>query len=160
MKSSRRLSEMFHKAIKLEFKEDTVLELTFRTGEVKSFDVQTLFDVYPPLTALRDRKLFTSGKLSGGYGVIWNDELDLEAETVYEEGITVGTVKLPDNFELADALLSARANAGISQKELAAKTGIDQSDISKIERGVSNPSVATLKRLAAGLGTELVISFK
>ena len=32
-------------------------------------------------------------------------------------------------------------------------------DISKIERGVANPSVATLKRLAKGLGTELVISF-
>lgn len=150
---------MFHKAIKIEYKEGTVLELTFRTGEVKQFDMKSMFNVYPPIAALNDRKLFTSGKLSGGYGIIWNDELDLEAETVYQEGILVRTEDVPDNYELADALLAARADAGISQKELAARTGIDQSDISKIERGVANPSVATLKRLAKGLGTELVISF-
>lgn len=159
MPSCLLLTDMFHKAIKLEYKEGTVLELTFRTGEVKSFDMKTMFEVYPPLSALTDRKLFTSGKLSGGYGIIWNDELDLETETVYEEGITVRTETVAANLDLADALLAARANAGISQKELAARTGIDQSDISKIERGVANPSVSTLKRLAAGLGTELVIEF-
>ena len=151
---------MFHKATKVEFLEGTVLELTFRDGCVKQFDMASMFEVYPPLSALADRSLFTSGKLSpGGYGVIWNDNLDVEAETVYMEGILIKNLPVPENADIADALLAARAIAGISQSELAARTGINQSDISKIERGVSNPSVSTLKRLASGLGLDLQISF-
>ena len=150
---------MFHKPVKLEFKEGTLLELTFRTGEVNQFDMATMFAVYPPAEALRDRTLFTSGKLSG-YGIIWNDDLDIEAETVYEEGTLVRTVNLPGDIDVAEAVLSARAAAGLSQKELAAVTGIDQSDISRIERGMANPSVLTLRRLAEGLGMELSVSFK
>ena len=36
----------------------------------------------------------------------------------------------------------------------------DQSDISKIERGVANPSVATLERIAAALGGRLTIAIE
>lgn len=151
---------MFHKATKIEYRDGSVLELTFRDGCVKQFDMASMFEVYPPLRALTDRTLFTSGKLSpGGYGVVWNDELDLEAETVYMDGVLVDRIPVPANMDIADALLAARASAGISQSELAAKTGIDQSDISKIERGIANPSVSTLKRLAAGLNLNLLISF-
>ena len=53
----------------------------------------------------------------------------------------------------------ARENANITQKELAEKTGIYQADISKLERGLGNPSLSTLKRLADGLGMELKIDF-
>jgi transcriptional regulator with XRE-family HTH domain len=48
----------------------------------------------------------------------------------------------------------------LSQTQLAALTGIDQSDLSKIERGVSNPSVSTLERIAKALGGNLQISIK
>ena len=80
---------MFHKAIKLEFKEGTALQLTFQDGKVKRFDMAVLFDKYPQLLALRNRALFTSGRLAGYYGIIWNDDLDIEAETLYEDGETV-----------------------------------------------------------------------
>ena len=50
-----------------------------------------------------------------------------------------------------------RAEANLTQKELADLTGIDQSDISKIERGISNPTVSTLERIASALGAKLVI---
>lgn len=150
---------MFHKAVKLNYKEDTALEITFSDGVVKQFDIAIMFDKYPPLTALKDRDLFLSGKLSGDYGIIWNDDLDLEVETVYEEGVIVGYTSLPGNIEVANALAKARAFSGISQSALADRTGIDQSDISKIERGLLNPSITTLKRLAAGLNADLEISF-
>ena len=150
---------MFHKATKLTYRDGTTLEVTFSDGTVKQFDMARMFDIYPPLRALADRKLFTSGKLSGGYGIIWNDELDLETETVYQEGTLIRQLPTPANMDVANALMAARAAAGLSQMELARKTGINQADISKIERGTANPSVATLKRLAAGLGTELQISF-
>ena len=149
---------MFHKATKLSFLDGTVLELTFQNGEVKEYDMAALFEKYPQLTALTNRDLFLSGRLMGSYGIIWNDELDIEAETIYEDGRTVRVEEIPANLMIANAVLSARAKAGISQSELSAATGIDQSDISKIERGVANPSVNTLSRIANALGAKLSVS--
>ena len=148
---------MFHKASGLEFKDGTVLELTFQDGTVKQYDISVLFDKYPQLCALKNRELFLSGRLIGPYGIVWNDELDIEAETVYEDGVTVGTVELSSGVIAGEAVAAARAYRGVSQKELAASTGIDQSDISKIERGVYNPSVKTLDRIAKALGARLEI---
>lgn len=149
---------MFHKAVELFFKEGTQLELLFQSGEVKLYDMSNLFQKYPQLEALKDRELFLSGKLMGAYGIIWNEELDIEAETIYEDGTTVRTVDLPANQSAGLAVAKARAEADLSQKELSLATGIDQSDISKIERGVANPSISTLDRIAKALGKKLTIT--
>ena len=151
---------MFHKAINLEFKEGTTLELTFQDGCIKSYDMACLFEKYPQLEALKDRELFVSGKLLGAYGISWNDDLDIEAETIYEDGQDIGKTNIPINQCVANALSAARAKAGISQAELSAETGIDQSDISKLERGLGNPSVGTLNRIAQALGMELSIQIQ
>lgn len=151
---------MFHKAIELEIKEATTLELTFQDGQVKSYDMSELFGKYPQLEALKDRELFLSGRLMGNYGIIWNDELDIEAESIYEEGITVKIKQLPIQQQVANAISLARAKSGLSQKELSLRTNIDQSDISKIERGVGNPSVNTLNRLAKAMEMELKITIE
>lgn len=55
----------------------------------KSSSMTFLFSKYPQLKALEDENLFKSGKLVGPYGIIWNDDLDLETETIYEEGKTL-----------------------------------------------------------------------
>ena len=47
----------------------------------------------------------------------------------------------------------------MTQKQLAEVTGIAQADISRLESGTANPSLRTLKRLAAGLGMELKVEF-
>ena len=60
---------------------------------------------------------------------------------------------------LADSLIRSREMVGLTQKQLSYKVGIYQADISKIERGIANPSVSTLKRLADGLDVELRIEF-
>ena len=100
---------MFHKAIKLEFKEGTALQLTFQDGKVKRFDMAVLFDKYPQLLALRNRALFTSGRLAGYYGIIWNDDLDIEAETIYEDGETVREEKPAAFIMVGNAVAEARA---------------------------------------------------
>ena len=148
---------MFHKAIEVEFKEDTELYVTFQTGEIKAYNMSTLYNKYPFMKALDNRELFTSGKLVGSYGIIWNDEIDIEVETIYEEGTTIGCKDVSVNHLVAYAVMMARTKSGLSQKELAEKTGIDQSDISKIERGVGNPSIKTLDRIAKALDMELSI---
>ena len=62
-------------------------------------------------------------------------------------------------FCLAEVLKEQRRLAGLTQQELADRTGIDRSDISKLENGSANPSLRTLKRLADGLGMQLQINF-
>lgn len=66
---------------------------------------------------------------------------------------------LEAEFSLFQALIDARESSGLSQSELARKTGIAQGDISKIENGNGNPSIKTLKRLAQGMGKSLRIEF-
>lgn len=56
-------------------------------------------------------------------------------------------------------MIDARRATGLTQKELAQKTGIAQGDISKLETGNANPSLRTLQRLANGLGMRLKIEF-
>jgi len=149
---------MFHKATDLRYKEGTLLELTFQDGKVKQYDMSVLFDKYPQLQALEDRALFLSGQLIGAYGIVWNDDVDIEAETIYEEGTTVGNVRPAAYTMVGNAVAAARARKGFTQKELAQATGIDQSDLSKIERGVANPSIGTLNRIAEALDAKLTVS--
>ena len=119
-----------------------------------------MFDQYPIMKALQNRELFNSGKLVGNYGIIWNDDIDLEVETVYECGVTVRTEKVSYHIDLGNSFKKARAELGISQKELSNKTGIDQSDISKIECGAGNPSLDTLVCLAEALNTDIKITLE
>lgn len=149
---------MFHKAIDLKFKEGTILEMTFQDGLVKQYDMAVLFEKYPQLKALENRELFLSGKLMGMYGIVWNDDLDIEAETIYEDGITVRQEKPAENIAIGEVVMSARAEKGFTQKELARASGINQADISKIEKGIANPTVTTLKRIASALGMKLQVS--
>jgi predicted transcriptional regulator len=66
---------------------------------------------------------------------------------------------LEPEFAIIRAMIDARERQGITQKELASRTGIAQADISKLENGNANPSIKTLKRLASGLGCRLKIEF-
>ena len=82
---------MFHKATELRLLEGTTLEVLFQDGYVKRYDMRTLFPKYPQLKQLEDRSLFLSGKLIGAYGIVWNDDLDLSCNELYENGETVKT---------------------------------------------------------------------
>ncbi len=57
-------------------------------------------------------------------------------------------------------LIQARIDAGLTQKELAEKSGVRQSNISRIESGSATPTLQTLKAIAKGLGKKLRISFE
>ena len=66
---------------------------------------------------------------------------------------------LEAEFSLIQAMIDARKATGLTQKELSLRTGIAQGDISKLENGNGNPSLRTLKRLAAGMGMNVRIEF-
>ena len=67
--------------------------------------------------------------------------------------------ELEPEFQLIKAMLQGREEQNLSQRQLADRTGVTQSDISKIESGEANPTLETLKKLAKGLGMNLSISF-
>ena len=60
-----------------------------------------------------------------------------------------------DAFRLANQVLSAREHIGLTQVELASMSGIAQSEVSRIERGVGNPTVETLSRVGRSLNLNL-----
>lgn len=59
--------------------------------------------------------------------------------------------------DITMALIKARKEAGLTQRKLAEKTGISQADISRLENGARNPSIALLNRLAVALDATLKI---
>ena len=146
-------------AIKLVLKEDTTFDLYFLDGVVKRYNILSLSDKFPQLNALKDRNLFLKGKLLGWGGVVWNDELDIDSETVYEEGIDVSN-EYDDiaNVVIGYKIKQKRIEQRLSQQQLANNINIDQSDLSKIEKGIFNISVKMLNRIADGLNCKLDIS--
>ena len=56
-------------------------------------------------------------------------------------------------------IVALRVFAGMTQAQLAQKTGIPQSNISRIESGKYNPTIKSLRKIAAGLDKKLDIDF-
>ena len=67
--------------------------------------------------------------------------------------------ELEPEYDLIQAMIDARVSQNLTQKDLSELTGITQADISRIENGTRNPSLAMLKRIAAGLGMQLRLEF-
>ncbi len=61
--------------------------------------------------------------------------------------------------QIIRAIIEGREANDFTQKQLSEATGIAQADISRLENGTGNPSIRTLKRLAAGLGMQLKLEF-
>lgn len=66
---------------------------------------------------------------------------------------------LGPEMDITRAILDARIQAGLTQVELSERSGISQADISRLEKGTRNPSLALLKRLADAMDTKLRIEF-
>ncbi|HEY1932788.1 MAG TPA: helix-turn-helix transcriptional regulator [Acetobacteraceae bacterium] len=66
---------------------------------------------------------------------------------------------LEEDFALASTLIRARADAGLTQEQLAERMGTKQEVVARWEGGKVLPSTRTLMRLAKATGTTLRISF-
>jgi len=60
-------------------------------------------------------------------------------------------------YQIKRMLISERINQKMTQKELAEKSGVRQSSISRIEKGICTPTLVTLNGLAKGFGKKLKI---
>ena len=66
---------------------------------------------------------------------------------------------LQPEYDIIQAMIDARIKQNMTQKDLSARTGITQADISRIENGTRNPSLNMVKKLAQGLGMQLKLEF-
>lgn len=62
-------------------------------------------------------------------------------------------------YELMKTLVELRCKENLTQQQLAERTGLRQSNISRIENGTCVPSIQTLETIAKGLGKTLKIEF-
>lgn len=66
---------------------------------------------------------------------------------------------LGPQFAIIQAIIDARREQGLTQKELSERSGNAQGDISKPENGSTDPSIKTLMRSASAMGKTLKIEF-
>ena len=84
---------MFHKVKSISPLADFKLSVQFSEGVTKLYDVKSLFEKIPAFSYLKDRpdEFACVAVDVGGYGIIWNDELDLSCDELWEHGVQVNT---------------------------------------------------------------------
>lgn len=83
---------------------------------------------------------------------------DIDSEAAAEGPAAVAELRaLDDRFRLASELLYARRQAHLSQRALSVRSGVQQAEISRIERGEVVPTLTTMNKLLHPLGRRLAI---
>ena len=97
---------MFHKIKNVSALPGYKLSVQFSEGVTKIYDVKPLFQRIPAFKSLESNNDFGGVYVDiGGYGIIWNDELDLSCDELWDNGTTVetpfdGLIALSDATEL------------------------------------------------------------
>ena len=84
---------MFHKVKAVTPLSDNRLSVQFVEGVTRIYDVKQLFVKWPAFRALKgDPELFSAVQVdTGGFGIIWGDELDLSCDELFANGEAVST---------------------------------------------------------------------
>ena len=83
---------MFHKIKKVVPLRDFMLLVQFSVGVTKIYDVKPLFNWRDVFNTLKNNELFYGVYVDvGGYGIVWNDDVDLSCEELWENGKEIKT---------------------------------------------------------------------
>jgi ribosome-binding protein aMBF1 (putative translation factor) len=85
---------------------------------------------------------------------------DLKKQLLKDPEFKAAYERMANEFELASAVIEARAAAGLTQEALADRMDAKQSLVARIESGDQNITVKTLLRVAEATGTHLKITFE
>jgi hypothetical protein len=82
---------MFNKITDVEPLENYHLLVHFETGDTKKYDVGSLFEEWSSFRSLeRIDGLYKLVKIDpGGYGISWNDEIDISSDELYQNGVSI-----------------------------------------------------------------------
>lgn len=151
---------MFFKVKEVKALPDLKLRVLFVGGAVKIYDVAPLLKKWEPFQAFKtDPGLFEKVRVDmGGYGVIWNDQLDLACNELWYNGVAENSQGVTAT-ELLCELVAARQKKGLSQRDVEARTGIKQPVIARVESGAGDPQLSTLIKLAEACGGKIRLIF-
>lgn len=77
----------FYKVSEVESIDGFNLKVKFENGITKRYDVNPLFNKWKIFNELKNNNLFEDVKVdTGGYGISWNDDIDLSCNELYENG--------------------------------------------------------------------------
>ncbi len=85
---------------------------------------------------------------------------DLKKRLLKNKGIKKEYDMLRSEYELLDKIIALRLKQKMTQKQLADKLDTKQSAVSRLEKGMINPTVDFLNKLAAAFGKKLTVEFK
>ena len=123
---------MFHKIKSVTPLSDYILSVQFSEGITKHYDLKPLFDKYPMFIPLKEHlDLYYSASVDvGGYGVIWNDEIDIACDELFFNGETVKT-PFDGLIAFSDATLIWGLNESTLRKAIAYGKLINGQDVCK-----------------------------
>ena len=109
---------MFHKIKSVIAANDYKLIVIFAEGVTKTYDVKPLFTQFKIFNELKENGLFYDCKVEvGGYGVSWNDDIDLSCNELFENGKTIVT-PFDDLIALSDATILWGLNESTLRKAI------------------------------------------
>lgn len=92
-------------------------------------------------------------------GIVMSSYKDYKKKALQNDEVKAEYDALQPEYDIIQAMISARNEQHMTQKELSERTGITQADISRIENGTRNPSLSMVKRIAEGLDMKLKLEF-
>lgn len=151
-----------HRIYRAELTPDFKIRTVFFNGEVREYDIEMYTNTNDiPKRMIEYERLIHTLVVDDARTKICLEGASIDANSLYDEGKLVGLEYIDDvNIQLANRLQSIRESKHMTQSELHKKTGIYQAEISKIERGIGNPSLATLNRLAQSMGQRVIVDFE
>ena len=84
---------MFHKVMCLNVLPEYKLCIQFAECVTKIYDVSKLFDKHMMFLPLKEKPVLFNDVVvdQGGYGIVWNDDIDISCDELWANGITIDT---------------------------------------------------------------------
>ncbi|MBQ9236134.1 MAG: putative addiction module antidote protein [Alphaproteobacteria bacterium] len=157
---------MFIKIKKIEILPDYAIKATFDHDVVKTYDFKPLFDKYPVFEPLKNETFFANAVIDcGGYGLMWTDDIDIDAGELWYNGITTldteqdivnylnAVVNETDTKLFIKALKDIAKSKGVN--DLAKKMGVNRESLYKSLDGERKPKYETIDKFLRAIGMKI-----
>lgn len=160
---------MFNKIKSIELLPDFIIKAKFICNVQKLYDLKLLFDKYKVFNPLRDIKgLFAQAQIDcGGHGIVWNDDIDIDANEVWYNGVTI--LNNEDDIQQYLKVVAEETNPEYIVKainevakikgfnNLAREMGVGRESLYKSLNGETKPRFETIYKALQALGLRLSI---
>ncbi len=82
---------------------------------------------------------------------------DFKRQSLKRLGVKKARKDLELEFKILDALIKARIEKKLTQRDLAERIGVAQSALARFESGRGNPTLSFIQKVTSGLGLDLTV---